>query len=442
MSSLRDKFKGAKLSTLKEVQKDAESNKKSFYEKDGRVGFLEVEDGRNVFRIMPSHPNDKIGSPYLPCRRTMLECEVEVYKDGEATGKTEVKNKYIFVATQHGGLEKDPIELYIEYARKRAEDEFSEKADRQKFLAPITGWKSKDGKWNWGIIPSTSFVCYAVKNGKLGRLELWESWVKEMDKLSISEDPDDVMQVDPFSDPEEGAPLIITKEKNDKGKMEYIISKDEPSRTKRESWEDFFMRTRVSDEHLTELLEQKPLSEMYGKDVYTTRDFDLALDGLRRFDEKNKLNIFDNEEFLEELEKIQSKVPEPKDHNDDIKEAFNMKKGPNNPPAKQVESEVEDDPEFDLPMMKRTLKKFIAKEYGDEAVKSLPIDTKEIVKWYKLYEEGEDLPVIMPEKKEPEKETLKEIPSIKPKVESKGSIDEQDLSDEIAKLRARRNRQS
>ena len=439
MNDLRSKFKGAKLSKLKDVQKDAEANKKSFYENDGRVGFLSVDDGRNVFRIMPAHPDDKIGSPYLPCRRTMLKCEVEVYKDGEATGQTEVKNKYIFIATQHGGLERDPIELYIEYVRKRAEDEFSDKNDRQKFLAPITGWKGKDGKWNWGIIPGTSYVAYAVKNGVLGRIELWESWVKEMDKLSISEDPDDVMQIDPFSDPNEGAPLIITRGKNDKGKTEHTISKDEPSRAKRESWEDFFERTKVSDAHLEELIKQKPLSEMYGKDVYTTRDFDLALDGLRRFDEENKYNIFDNEEFLEELEKIQSQVPEPKDNNDDIREAFNMK---SKPKEEVVQESDDNEDQVELPIIKRKLKKYVVSEYGEEFIDQIPNNETGLRKWYSLYENGDDLPIVKSSKPEKVVEN-KPIKPIAPAViDSTGPVNEDDLSSEIAKLRARRNRQS
>lgn len=453
MSNFRDKFKGAKLSALKDVQKDAEANKKSFYENDGRVGFLDVTDGRNVFRIMPPHPDDKIGSPYLPCRRTMLKCEVEIYKDGEPSGETEVKNKYVYIGTQHGGLEKDPIELYIDYVKKRADDEYSSKEDRQKFLAPITGWRGKD-KWNWGVIPSTSYICYAVKDGKLGRFEMYESWIKEMDKLSATEDPNDVMQIDPFSDPNEGAPLIIVKQKNDKGKNEFIISKDEPSRSKRESWTDFFERTKVSDAHLEELIKQKPLSEMYGKDVYTTRDFDLAIDGLRRFDEENKYGIFDNEDFLDELEKIQSQVPEPKDSVNDIRENFGMAKESSSKTIlkeKLQEAETEEaqdeDPGYDMPFIKRTLKKFIVKEYGEEYINQLPKSDKTLVEWFELYEEGEDLPIKLtdktPKEDEPEMKELPKKPARvyeKPTVDDQGSIPDDELQDQIALLRQRRKR--
>lgn len=453
--SFRGKFKGAKLSAIKDVQKDAESNKKNFYESDGRVGFLDVDDGRNVFRIMPPHPDSESKSPYLPCRRVMLKCEVDIYKDGEPTGETEVKNKYIFIATQHGGLPKDPVEMYIDFVRARAEDEFSEKTDKQKFLAPITGWKDKKGNWNWGITPKTTFVAYAIKDGKFGRFELWESWIKEMDKLAINDSADQVIDLDPFSDPDEGIPLVITKQKNEKGKNEYIISKDEPSRAKRESWEDFFQRSRVTDEQLKELMDQKPLSEMYGKNVYTTRDFNLALDGLRRFDEEFKFNIFDNEEFLSELEAISKLVPKPKDKDDGVREAFGMKKG------KDVEKESIDTPkleedgdsdELDLPTIKRELKKFIKKEYGEGFVTQLPKDTKTLMIWWGLYEEGDDLPIGDIDEPEVESTPAKIVPPVQDKkekkepkpvvkeVEESGSVDDDELSAEIAKLRARRSR--
>ena len=61
--------------------------------------------------MLPPHkPGD---SPYVPSMTAQLECEVEKYdKEGKVTGK-EVANKKIFIATLHGGYEKDPIEEYI-----------------------------------------------------------------------------------------------------------------------------------------------------------------------------------------------------------------------------------------------------------------------------------------------------------------------------------------
>lgn len=437
--SLRDKFSGAKLSANKDVQKQAaENDKSSFSRSGGRVDFLEVEEGRNEFRMLPPHPDDTIKAAYLPKRVAMLKCEVEIYEQGEPTGKTEVKNKNIFIATQHGGLPKDPIELYIDFVRKYADDTIQDKTDRQKFLSPITGYRDKKGTWNWGISPKTSFVTYAIKNKKIGRLELYESWVKDMNKLAITEDVDEVMQVDPFSDPTEGFPLIITKQKavdkqgKETGKWDYVISKDEPSRVKRESWEDFFKRTAVTDEQLEEFIKQEPLSKLYGNDVYTRRDWDLALDGLRRFDEAEKYQIFENEEFLEELSELEKLVPEAKEENTDKQV------------EKTLEKEVEKDSQMEvtIPEMKLELKRFISKMYGEKFTDQIPFSKLEVQRWYSLMEEGEELPIKMEEKKvEPTPEKIESKPAeVKQSpVDSVGTVEDSELQDQIAKLRARRN---
>jgi len=432
----REKFQGAKMSANKDIQKNAEENNKSFYKNDGRAGFLNIDEGRNVIRILPPHPDSKIAAAYLASRSSMLKCELEVYEDGEPSGKTEVKNKKIFIATQHGGLAKDPIEVYIDYVRKYAEDAIDDKKERQKFLYPITGWSDKSG-WHWGINPKTTFVAYAIKDGKFGRIELYEGWIKEMNKLAIAEEVDEVMAVDPFSDPNEGFPLIIDKNKNDRGKWEYSIMKDEPSRAKRESWTEFFNRTMVSDAHLEELVKQQPLTDFYGTDVYTMRDFELAVDGLRRFDEENKYFIFENEDFLAEMEEIEKVVKPAKEKNTDadLKNSFEKEK------EKEAVSE-----EVSIPEMKMELKRFITKTYGASFVDQIPFSKVQVQKWYALMEEGSDLPIEMNDKKDPEpepeqKKTVADeaVTKVASKVQSDGEVTEDQLSDQIAKLRARRN---
>lgn len=455
----RGKFSGAKVSTLKSVQDDARKNDKNFNSggNGGRVDFLEIKDGKNVFRILPPHPEDTVGSPYLAKRVAMLKCEVPVFKDGEDTGKTEIKNKNIFIATQHGGLPKDPIEMYIDFARQYANDAFQDKDDRSKFMAPITGYRDKQGKWHWGIIPKTTYVSYAIQDGKIGRLELWDSWLKEMDKLAISEEDNGVIEVDPFSDPDEGVPLIISKDKavdksgKETGKFDYNISKDEPSRAKRESWDDFFKRVRVTDEQLAELLKQEPLSKLYGKDVYSKRDWELAIDGLQRFDEENKYGIFENDDFIKELDELEKLVPEKKKEDTekeevksgkDIEKAFD-KSNSTLPKSESTEETV------DIPEMKFALKKFIKKEFGEEYVNQIPTDEKKLRLWYEMYSEGEDLPISMKEKEESEFKT-KEIDNssqaedaMKNWNSSKDTTTEEvdpSVQSEIDKLRNRRRR--
>lgn len=460
----RSKFQGAKLSAQKSAQKSASENSKSFGGGNNRVDFFSIEEGRNVFRMMPPHPDDKLKASYLPKRTAMLKCEVPVFENGEDTGRKEVKNKNIFIATQHGGLPKDPIELYIEYVRKYAVDAIQDKEERTKYLYPITGWRDKKG-WNWGVNPKTSFVGYVVSKLKVGRLELYESMVKDMDKMAIGEDPEDVMGIDPFSDPNEGFPFVITKQhvvdKQGKttDKWEYPITKEEPRKVagRWESMEDFFERTKVTDEQLMELIAQEPLSTLYGPDVYTTRDWDYALDGLKRFDDEHKYGIFDNEEFLDELEVLSKLVPEDKReeakakvNGDDIDKVFDDKKKADAAKASKEEANAEvgsdeaeengksEDEVVTLPEMKFILKKFIRKEFGEEFVSQLPANKLDVEMWYSLYEEGEPLPIVPLATEAPKKEVKAEEP--KKEVKADVVVEENpELDDEIAKLRARRN---
>jgi hypothetical protein len=423
----RSQFKGAKLSTLKETKEQADEKNVRLLGggQSSRSNFLDMNEGRNVFRIMPPH-NQK-DSAYQPCRTATLECELPEMKDGKETGKTEEKRKKIFIATVHGNeklraLKKDPIELYIKYVSELAAS-CQDKDERQKFLAPITGYRGKDTKWVWGIMPSTSYVCYARDSSKkLGRLELWDKWTKEMDKITakIEEEETEPLDRDPFSNPDEGYPLIVDKDKNEKGKFEHIIDRVTPK--KRQSWDDFCEENKVTDDQLKELMEKESLKELY-VDVYTTRDFDLALNGLHIFDKKYKYGIFDNDEFVKELKEIQEFVPEPKkDDNSDIDKAFDNK-------SKKV-ADVKD---WNKRKCKEYLKAYILDTYDTETDFYLDeleeLDIDKLQEWCALVESGKKLPVLKSEE-----------PDVKAPEGTQSSESTED--DELAKLTSTRRRRS
>jgi len=349
----RSKFKAAPMSAIEEQKTKAKQASKSFNQ-SGRTTFHKVEEGSNWFRVAPAH--NSADSPYVPIRSTFLECEVDIYKDGEPTGEKEVKPKPVFVATQHHDkLTKDPIETYIDYVYKKANDEFQDKDDRQKFLYPITGTKIK-GKWHPGIRPSTNWQCYAWDNsGTLGRLNLYDSWMKELRDVSARESDDAVVSVDIFSDPDEGYPLLIEKLK-DNGKWKYNVINE--SLKKGEDWDDFFKRNRVTDAQLLELTEQKSLKEML-INVYSMKDFELALDGLKRFDDKNNFGIFENDDFLNELEEIHNQV-------EALGEKEEEKKDDEKPKTSDKKEEAEEKEKVTPIKMKKFLREYIAENYGED----------------------------------------------------------------------------
>lgn len=305
----RDRFQGAKMASIVDARKEAE--KKSGYSQDGRPGFHSIEEGVNLFRIAP--PHDPKNPPFQPIRSTWLKCSVPKLDDNyKETGEYEVRNKRIFIATIHGGAEKDIVETYISYVKNKVNDEVADKDERSKKLAPITGWKDKSGKWNPGIYPSTNYVFYAWdKSHNLGRIELYPSDIKQMEKLNISEDTGEPIETDVFSDPsEEGLWMAINITKNDKNKWDRIITKKSfnPQGIKpadmAEKYQEFLATSMVTDEMLMKLAEKESLEEVYGENSYTLRDFEMALDGLQRFDSENGYSIFENEDFLEEVKEM------------------------------------------------------------------------------------------------------------------------------------------
>lgn len=396
----KNKFKGASMAANTDVQKQAAQNNKNSFSGSGRAEFFEVKDGKNEFRILPPHPDGKMEAAYFPKRVTVLKVEVDKFENGEPTGEKEIRSKALFIATQHGGLPFDPVELYIDYVRKYAEENIENKDKRATFLNPITGWKDKKGDWHWGINPKTTFVAYAIQNGKIGRLELYEAWLKAMNKLAIDEAANEAIKVDPFSDPFEGFPLFITRGKNEKGKTEYTISKDEPSRVTRESWDEFFARTAIPEATLAEFLKQDPLENLYGSEVYTRKDFDMVIDGLRRFDEENKYGIFENDDFMEKIYELKRIVPEPKETKKEAekKQEAEIENNFANAAKQDTRQGIQQEPAATgggnlLKEMKDELRRYIRTNYGEEYVDMVPFAKKEVEQWYALLEEGEELPI-------------------------------------------------
>ena len=429
----RSKFRGTKLSKLKDKQQEAKKTDTSFYQGGANRTYHSVEEGTNIFRIMPPHNSEDLS--YYPIRTSMLKCEVPVYEDGEDTGKTEIRNKKIFIATVHGDdkvrkIGKDPIEEYIKLVYEQAGD-ISEKNERQKFLAPITGYKDKKGAWHPGIRPQTNFVCYAIKDGQLGQFELYENYMKEMNKVQAQYDEaeDEELLEDIFSNPDEGYPLIIKKESSSEKNRKWDIDISEGKLQRGQTWEDFFKDNMVTDAQLKEMMEMPSLKEKF-VDVYSKRDFDLAIDGLKRFDEENKYMIFEDPEFVEVLKEIEAVVPDKQEKKDDkdIDDNFKGKAASNYTKIKA----------------KKLLKAYIEENYEDmvdeynAALNELSPD--ELREWYDLAMKEEELPELEGEE-DSEEEQSEEEGEVEVEVpEDADDAEDDDMKSELAKLRAKRRR--
>lgn len=389
----RSKFKKQSVEDLDSEVKQAEKTMR----KGGKsyTGFATVQKGKNTFRVAPS-----MGKAYVACKMSKLRVEVPTYdENGNVTGK-EVKDKNIFCADVHGRnllKGKDPIVLYCDYVRKKASEEYQDDTEKRKYLNPIMGYK-KGNKFVWGINPTLAYVCYVYQGNKdFARLQLYGTWMNRIKEISVEQSDDDTVSFDIFSQMEGAYPLVITMGEDDKGKKTYSLSAGIPK--KGQSWDEFFEETAIPDEDMEYFLNEVPSLEEIYKDSYRTKDFEMALDGLKRFDEENNYDIFSDDEFLNEIEEMAAMLPDdsqseedkktPFDEDEDEEEKPAPKKQVVKAPASEKAAKVASYPP--LSKMKAFLSQYIDEEYpGMEIPSDLTIT--ELREWYDLAQKGEALP--------------------------------------------------
>ena len=376
----RSKFKRANIDETKKMMKEAEETVAR--PSKGWIQFASIEEGKNIFRVLPSIG----GVVYAPLKVSKLNVEVPVYNEnGEKTG-TEVKSKNIFCADIHGKKllkGKDPIITYINYVLKRADEEYQDANEKKKFLAPIYGYRNKKGDFVWGIKPTLSYVCYVLtQDEEIKKLQLRPQWMSKMNQISIDATEDSAINLDIFSDPNEGQPLCINMIKIDKPsknkKYDYDVTAISPKRG--QIWEDFVEENRVSDQILSELEQLPTLQELY-VDSYSKKDFDWAIDGLKRLDETANYDIFQDDAFLDEIEQMAATIPE-----DDSSEETEEK-----PSKKEIKKESTKSSYPSPSKMKAQLISYIEDNY--DAGTELPdLSLSELKHWYDLMQDEKELP--------------------------------------------------
>jgi hypothetical protein len=457
----RSKFK---KQSIEDVEAEVKQAEKTMYKgSKSYTGFVTVQKGKNVFRVVPA-----MGKAYVACKVSKLRVEVPTYDaNGKVTGK-EVKDKNVFCADIHGKnllKGKDPIVLYCDYVRKKASEEYQDDTERRKFLNPIMGYK-KGNKFVWGINPSLAYVCYVYQGTKdFARLQLYGTWMNRIKEISVEMSDDETVSFDIFSQLEGAYPLVITMGEDDKGKKTYSLSAGVPK--KGQSWDEFFEETAIPDEDMEYFLNEVPTLEEIYKDVYSQKDFNMALDGLKRFDEENGYDIFADDGFLTEIEEMAAMIPDEGSKNDEGEEDDAPKKTKSTSKSKKVEEPEDEDEKSDEPEPKKKapasapakekaakvapypplskMKKFLEDYIGEEYPEAeLPDDLTiaEVRSWYDLAQAGEALP--FPEEDETSTETASEPESDdepeneeEPKEESPIDEDATDKDEELLKAKAR-----
>jgi len=285
--------------------------------------YLNLEDGKTLkIRIFPAHPGNE--DFYVPKKCYWLTVSGN---DGDPRRTTVLDSKV------HGGTKWDLVEEYVNYAKKK----WAKDADKLEALVG-TGMNSNS------LNPQYSWLCYAdkVSGDDQLRPKLWEfkKMVRDLlNKLAFSEDEDDVIEVDPFTDVDEGLPVMVKYMKN-------------PNKKKGENYYDVSFPKKVtarplSDEEIEHFLTMKPLSEVIYK--YEMRDFEKALEGLQNFDDENEIGLFEDEDWLEHVEEIKAQYEsdEEDEEKPKSKKKTSKKVVKKEEPEEDDEEEAEEDEEDD-----------------------------------------------------------------------------------------------
>lgn len=329
---LRSQLKATSIKKLKKrVDEDNEMVGVSSNE------YLNLEDGKTLkIRIFPAHPG--VEDFYIPKKCYWLTV---TGRDGDPRRTTVLDSKV------HGGTKWDLVDEYVKYAKKK----WSKDADK---LDALTGQKDS-------LSPSYTWLCYAaqVTADEELRAKLWEfkKMVRDaLNKLAFSEDEDEAIEVDPFTDPDDGLPVLVKYMKN-------------PNKKKGENYYEVSFPKKVAarpltDEEIEYFMSLKPLNEVLPK--YGMRDFEKALEGLQNFDEENEIGLFEDDDWLEHVEEIKAQYDSDEEEGDDEKPAKKVAKKVSKKvePEEDEDDEAEDDEEDDEP--KKPAKKAKPAKEDDE----------------------------------------------------------------------------
>lgn len=285
----------------------------------GSNEYLNLEDGKTLkIRIFPAHPG--VEDFYIPKKCYWITV---AGRDGDPRRTTVLDSKV------HGGTKWDLVEEYVKFAKKK----WAKDADKLDALTGGTGQNQNS------LNPSYTWLCYAaqVTADEELRAKLWEfkKMVRDaMNKLAFSEDEDEAIEVDPFTDPDEGLPILVKYMKN-------------PNKKKGENYYEVSFPKKVSarpltDEEIEYFMTLKPLTEVLPK--YGMRDFEKALEGLQNFDEEHEMELFEDDAWLEHVEEIKAQYDGEEEEEDDKP---SKKKTSKKVTKKVVEEEDEDEGDDD-----------------------------------------------------------------------------------------------
>lgn len=317
----RSRFKATSSVALQDQKNDFAANSSSGRKRRRIPENLSLDtSGTYIFRVFPFHP-DGGGSSFMePVSQTWLERERDVWEDGKKTNKKEVKRLPVFNPVFHGDIDwagvkeatglwkMGPVSVYLMLLKKHLKESFESEEDFKKEWNTATFWKT-------GVRINSGWAMFGnmiLQNGKkkFGQLPISNALKTKIEAvLAKYSGPESPTGEDLLSPVDEGIPLqiVVNKEAEDTSQVYVpdLASTQDPNNKL-----SFSLKPMpLTDDDLEELFKYDPLYRIY-RNVYYTRDFDLELEGLSRFDESKGYGIMEMDEMISFLEQFKSFVPE------------------------------------------------------------------------------------------------------------------------------------
>lgn len=335
----------------------------------GRRGIaenLEISIGVNRFRIYPAHPEggfsfaEAVSRVFLPA---MVQERGDDGKPIQINGSPKLKKgmKPVFNSKLHGNTPKDLVEEYYKIGVAIGEG-MKDPEKKKGYLAKLNGQYSDNAQYRLpGISYKLTYEMYADKLGagaqvlEFGRLAVSKSVKDKMNQVAAYESSNDPLGMDPYSDPNTGLPVVITKQQQAPKGQPQIKPNDMYLATIDKNFDrasKTLIEYPLSDEQLEKFLTFPSLHKLF-RGAFKKSDFELQLTGLEMFDADYSMGIFHTDEFLNIAEEISNYY---------VDEPAPAAEGVEGEP--EGEDEIMDEPttdQFDV-MTRLELKGFISKE--------------------------------------------------------------------------------
>ena len=314
--SVKDKFKATKLDDFQEQMNKGDQfiNNKGG-DSQGWVDKIEArkfDDGKHKFRIWPAHEDTKsfaipFVTVWLPAYVYDRDDSGKIKQDKEGNYIKKKSKKPIFNAREHAGTNSDIVEEYVRIAKEQIENNEIDDQIKQQKLDNLNDYKN-------GLVYKPDYVMYAseVKKGEKTEifiLQVTNGQMKKINKVAAMQDEDDeVLETDPFTDPEIGRCLVLQKNSQAQNNSDKYIFNIDTAIDKETQKLKLYP---LSKEELEKYDQLQSLEKRFGSNVYTKRDFNLALEGIQMYDKDNNLDVIQTQEFQEIAQKLEKQYPEP-----------------------------------------------------------------------------------------------------------------------------------